>query len=109
MTMSFDGPQRLPEALDDQTLAEQRPMVRGQLVSFLEGLWQYSSEELESGKDHVRWAELQLRIVKQLAELYKLNAPTAEAAKEVEPGEEREAARRMVSMQLDDLEQRDAG
>lgn len=110
MTISFPEPHEgLPAALDDQNLALQRPMARGQLLRRLEGLWQYSSEELESGKDHVRWAELQLRIVKEIAALYKLGAPGVEAAEEVDAGVDRENVRRMVSMTLDDLAERDAG
>ena len=104
MTMSFEGPQRLPAAISDEDIADQRAMVRGQLVGFLTGLWQYSSEELESGKDHVRWAELQLRIVKQLAELWKLNEKTTAAAPEEDGGAELARIRASVAMQLDELE-----
>jgi len=94
----------LPRPLDDQTLSEQRPLVRGQLVGYLSGLWQYTSEELEAGKDKVRWAELQLRIVKQLAELYKLNAPDRVESQPEDAGEEQERIRAMVALQLDDVE-----
>jgi hypothetical protein len=95
----------LPRPLDDKTLTEQRPLVRGQLVGYLSGLWQYSSKELEMGKDKIRWAELQLRIIKQLAELYKLGIPERSESQPDDPGEEQERVRRLVEAQLDDLAQ----
>lgn len=109
MTIDIGGPERLPAALDDQTLAAHRPMVRGQLVGYLRGLWQYSSEELELGKDHVRWAELQLRIIDRLMKLYKLDAPTAEEAAEEDPGSEQQRIRDLVTSSIDLLASRDAG
>jgi hypothetical protein len=103
MTDALEPLSGLPRPLDDQTLAQQRPLVRGQLVGYLSGLWQYTSEELEAGKDKVRWAELQLRIVKQLAELYKLNIPEKSESQPEDAGEEQARVRRLVEAQLDDL------
>jgi hypothetical protein len=103
MTIDFNAPQRLSAALDDETLVAQRAMVRGQLVGYLSGLWQYSSEELESGKDHVRWAELQLRIIDRLMKLWRLDVVTAAAPEEVEAGEEQERIRKLVTLAMDDM------
>ena len=103
MTDALEPLSGLPRPLDDKTLSEQRPLVRGQLVGYLSGLWQYTSEELEAGKDKVRWAELKLRIVKQLAELYKLNIPEKSESQPDDAGEEQARVRRLVEAQLDDL------
>lgn len=96
-------PESLPAALDDETLALHRPMVRGQLVGYLRGLWQYSSEELESGKDHVRWAELQLRIIDRLMKLYRLEVASSPEPAEATAGEEQERVRMLVTLAMDDL------
>lgn len=103
MTIDFGTPQSLPAALDDETLALHRPMVRGQLVGYLRGLWQYSSEELESGKDHVRWAELQLRIIDRLMKLYRLEVQAAPEAPEATAGEEQDRIRKLVTLAMDDM------
>jgi hypothetical protein len=108
--MSLENPAELiPAALDDETVTAHRPMVRGQLVGYLKGLWQYSSEELEAGKDHVRWAELQLRIIDRLMRLYKLDVPQPEVPAEEDAGSEQSRLRMLVGMQLDELAEKSTG
>lgn len=104
MDNEMQRPQNLPEALDDEDLSRQRAMVRGQLAGYLSGLWQYTSEELEAGKDAVRWAELQLRIIDRLAKIWRLDERVIADAVEESTGEEQERIRAMVALQLDDVE-----
>lgn len=95
--------QMLPNALDDAMLAEQRPAVRALLIGRLEGMWSEAEGSLDAGKDRVRWAELQLRIVDRLAKLYRLDEVAATEAEETDAGADQDRLRRSVMMQLDDL------
>lgn len=106
--MDFLEPaERFSAALDDETLTAHRPLVRGQLVGYLRGLWELSTEALTEGKDQIRWAELQLRIVDRFAKLYQLDVAATPAPPEEDAGVEQGRVRALVVMQLDDLAKRD--
>ena len=85
-------------------VAEQRPAIRALLVKRLEGLWEVADEELDGGKDRVRWAELQLRIADRLARWYKLDESLPVEPGEEDAGADNERMRLSIAIQLDDLE-----
>lgn len=100
-------PEGLPAALDDAALEAQRPAVRGLLVERLSGLWDTAAEELDGGKDRVRWAELQLRVVDRLMKLYRMDQPApADPEDDDTAGIEQERLRLAVIRDLDDLADR---
>lgn len=94
---------RLSAALDDSALAEQRPAARALLVTRLEALNRLCDEEMEGGKDLVRWGELKLRIVDRLMKLYKVDGADVAEAEESDSGEDLVRQRALVSAQMDDL------
>jgi hypothetical protein len=108
--MTFQPAESLPEALDDAMVTAMRPMVRAQLLKRMNDLFKLSDGELESGKDRVRWAELQLRIADRIAKWCRLEVPAGpeEPADDV-AGVEQERVRMLVTMQLDELAERDGG
>jgi len=103
----------LIHALDDETLGQRRPAARGLLMKRLEDLYQVAGEEMDTGKDRVRWAELRLRTLDRLMKLWKLDGPEVPAGDDDDSaGIEQERLRQVVSLQLDELAQRadeDAG
>lgn len=103
---AFRTPESLVDALDDAALAEQRPAVRALLVKRMEDLWLVTCDELESGKDRVRWAELQIRIADRLAKWYRLDVPVPGEPEPDDPGLERLRLRESVASTLDDLASR---
>jgi hypothetical protein len=97
------APQMLPNALDDAAVDAQKAAVRALLVKRLEGLWEVADEELDGGKDRVRWAELQLRIVDRLAKLYRMDGVLPSEPAPDDSGADQQRLRLAVSMQLDDV------
>lgn len=96
-------PESLLNALDDETLAAQRPAVRSVLVGKLRALLQATEEEMESGKDAIRWGELHLRTIDRLIRLYRLDETTTPEASEDDSGADQARLRASVSLELDDL------
>jgi hypothetical protein len=97
------APQMLPNALDDAMVDAQKPAVRALLVKRLEGLWEVADEELDGGKDRVRWAELQLRVVDRLIKLYRMDTVLPSEPAPDDSGADQQRLRLAVSMQLDDV------
>ncbi len=100
-------PESLPAALDDETLTAHRPAVRALLVRRMEALNAVAEDELESGKDRVRWAELQIRIADRIAKWYRLDVPAGGDEVEADAGEEQERIRLSVTLQMDQLAERE--
>lgn len=96
-------PETLPAVLDDATLDRDRGAFRALLLGELRALDEMIDGELESGKDRVRWAELKLRAVREMAALLKLSGSTPAEEVEVDAGVEQARVRSLVAMQLDEL------
>lgn len=105
---------RVPDALDENRIAQEQAAVRGQLVSRLERLHGRCEDRMNEADPvmEVRWAELSVRILRDLAEHYRLSVKQPSVVDEDAPGAEagaRRLAREVASSQLDDLSARLGG
>jgi hypothetical protein len=105
---------RPPDSLDENAIAAQQALVRGQLVSRLERLHGRCEDRMNESDPvmEVRWAELSVRILRDLAEHYRLGVKQDKVPDSDAPGAEdaaRSLARQVASSQLDELSARLAG
>lgn len=107
-----EGPETIRAfGLDEDLIAAQQGLVRGQLIGRLETLWEYAMENLHAGeRPDPRFAELGVRILDRIAKLYRLQIQPAQLNDpDPEPVEARDRVRALVLGQLEELERRQPG
>jgi hypothetical protein len=64
-------------AITEDDLAQAQPVIRAVVHERLESIWSLCEGEFDGrdGKPDARWAELGLRTLKELRDLYRLGAP----------------------------------
>lgn len=91
-------------AISDEDLVRDAPSVRYLIAIRLQQIWDVCEPHLDGSAprpDH-RYVETAGRVLKEMARLYRLDAPAAAIARETAP----EDAARMVEAQLRELEAR---